>query len=104
MTKRSVIAAVAALAASLTISQVALAEWRPAPPRTSNGCAIPPGGYGCSYYQAVTAGKQGAPFMIGTWQNECNRAAQGDGMVAVYWYNPAWVYTQCYGRFTNRKG
>ena|ERR1041384_4100781 len=77
--------------------------WRPPPPNPTN-CTIPPRGYGCSYWALATEAKRGAAFMLGQWQYECNNAAHGRGFLAIYYFNAALVYTQCYEQLTKRKG
>jgi len=68
------------------------AQWKQAPPTT--------GGFGPIW----GGGKQGAPFMEDVWRRECGVPGQParQRYLAVYQYNPVWIYVQCYERATRQ--
>ncbi len=93
----------------------AFAQWKATPPRSTcvNG-HIPRGSSSCvNWSPAWGGGKQGMPFMEGQWRYECQRDhGQGNAYtpapgayMAVYQYNPGWIYAQCYvGHMHTRHG
>ncbi len=70
--------------ALLAVCSPAAAEWYSVPPQGG----VPLWG----------RGKDGAAFMGGIWQNECNAGTTvGDRHILAIWkYNAAWINAQCY--------
>ena len=97
--------AAAACAAGTSAAQ-AQTGWISSPPRPVGDCYKSPQSWGCTFYVQQGAPwwpKQGIPAMRGQWEKECRDISGGnDAWLAVYQYNPAWIFASCYTRWQKR--